>query len=72
MSSQSLCSKEGPEDEVLKFSKALVKWGSVFCQRHQVGSIFNDDKARRAEDQPLSFLSAFANHQSLLFTSYRP
>ena len=41
MSSQSLCSKEGPEDEVLKFSKALLKWGSVFCQHHQVGSISN-------------------------------
>jgi hypothetical protein len=55
-------------NDIAKWNKIFVKWGSICCQQQQVLNI-SSDEARRTEDQTLCFLSSFGYPRSMSYIS---
>jgi hypothetical protein len=55
-------------NDIARWNKIFVKWGSICYQQQQVMNI-SSDEARRTEDQTLSFLSSFGYPRSMSYIS---
>jgi hypothetical protein len=51
-------------NDIARWTKIFVKWGSICCQQQQFLNI-SSDEAQRTEDQTLSFLSSFGYPRSM-------
>jgi hypothetical protein len=55
-------------NDIARWNKIFVKWGSICCQQQQFLNI-SSDEVRRTEDQTLSFFSSFGYLQSMSYIS---
>jgi hypothetical protein len=55
-------------NDIARWNKIFVKWGSICSQQQQVLNI-SSDEVPRTEDQTLSFLSSFGYSRSMSYIS---
>jgi RNA recognition motif-containing protein len=55
-------------NDITKWNKIFVKWGSIYYQQQQFLNI-SSDEVRRTEDQTLSFFLSFGYPRSMSYIS---